>query len=324
MSGLKNLLAKFSSLQLVPLVLAKIFKIIFFQTSGRKKVIVSLVQHLGDNVAAEPLEAYLRSQHEGSVIIRIIDKKFLEVIRHSPHHHRIITVSSLSEWIYLKIFLKIFYRVYDLHVHRSFCGEYRLSVNNPNEYGITVDNYYNFGNLLKTFCINADVPVIDKKPMFWMAPATVLQPLNAGYVVIHVNSNHSSREWDGEKWIGLIKHIRQVYGMEVIEIGLSSSLNCEQDGYLNLCGKLSLSQIALLISRSRLFIGIDSAFAHFANSFPVNKLFLLGHFGVFRNYLPYSGLSEEELHSSIIRYEGELKNLQLDTVTSELEKHLAN
>jgi heptosyltransferase-3 len=324
MSGFKKLLVKFSSLQLVPGVLAKTFKILFFQSNGRKKVVVSLVQHLGDNVAVEPLDAYLRSQHKDDLIIRIIDRKFSEVICYSPHHDNIVTVSCLSEWVYLKIILQIFYRVYDLHVHRSFCPVFRLSVNNKNEYGTTVENYYDFGNLLKTFCVNAGVPVIDRKPVYWMGPATVLQPLSSPYVVIHVNSNHSSREWQREKWIDLIQYIRKYYGMEVIEIGLSSTLDCNEEGYINLCGKLSFSQIALLISKARLFIGIDSAFAHFANSFPLDKLFLLGHFGTFRNYLPYSGLSEEELESSIVRYEGELKDLPPDTVKSKLRKHLGN
>jgi heptosyltransferase-3 len=297
----------------------KCIKIFLFNSHHKKKVIVALVQHLGDNVAAEPLDFFIRQSNPDSFIIRIIDVKFQEVIKYSPHHDRILTVSCLSEWIYIKHFLHFFYKIFDLHVHKSFCKTYRLAVYNPGKTGINVSNYYKYGNLLHIFCLNAGLQVINTKPVFWLSPKISLPKLPLKYVVIHVSSNSVEREWVNHKWIELIEFITNKYSLSVIEVGITSSLKYKADQYFNYCGKFSFSEIALLISKATIFIGIDSAFAHFANSFELKKLVLLGHFNLFESYLPYSGLTKQEELQSIVHYEGPLSQLEVGIVIDKLK-----
>jgi len=52
---------------------------------------------------------------------------------------------------------------------------------------------------------------------------------------------------------------------------------------------MRLREIAYVIKKSSVLIGIDSAFAHFANAMSVPFVAILGKFYNFEKYMPYSG-----------------------------------
>jgi len=290
---------------------------ICISSTGRKKVITSLAQHLGDNIAAEPLDAFIRNKHQGDYIIRIVGKSFVSVVDDNPAIDRVITVDCLSEWIYLKALLNLFFKIYDYHVDGSFCPKYRLVLRNRNKGDINVSNYFNCGNLLEVFCRSCDIEPINRRPSVHFPPlfkpTFQIESFGNRLVIIHANSNNSKKDWSNDNWCRLIN----LFGSKdysVIEIGLSSNLKCNLPRYNNYCGKLSLDEIAFIISKCSYFIGIDSAFAHFANAFNVPRLILLGHFNQFKNYLPYSGLSKEEEALTVIHHNGPVKELPFEVV----------
>jgi ADP-heptose:LPS heptosyltransferase len=78
-----------------------------------------------------------------------------------------------------------------------------------------------------------------------------------------------------------------------------------------------------MIKQSKLFIGIDSSFAHFANALNVkNMLILLGDLHDFGDYVPYSGLSESQIKDAIIRHRGPLRDLPVDVVIDRVKLKL--
>lgn len=313
MNLLQSRLLKLSSVTLFPIAFFKAVKILYLGLFN-KTVVISLVQHIGDNVAAEPLEVFLREQNQEKRIIRIIEKKYLEIVENRPFYDKIITVSCLSEWIYLRRLIKRFIKIYDLHIDGAFCKKYRLTFRSLKKTELNIRNYYEFGNLLQVFCVNAGVKQINEKPTFWQKPFLKADDLPEKYFVIHIKSNDEEREWEIGKWELLIDFIFTNTSYSIIEIGITSDLTINNSRFINFCGKLSFSQISLVISKGALFIGIDSAFAHFANCYPVPKVVLLGTFSGLKNYLPYSGLSPKEQEDTILRFDGKVKDIKVSDV----------
>lgn len=308
---------KIVSVYLIIPALFKFFKILF--SSSKRKVIVSLVQHLGDNIASEPIHRVLRKQNSNEFIIRIIGVQYAEVLKYDSNINLIISVSCLSEWIYLKFLLKKFV-VYDLHVNGSFCQKYRLNLHNPNAYNINSNNYLNHGCLLEIFAKCSGLNVNDVKPVYWLPEnEKELNIIAEKYVVIHVISNSTLKDWNIEKWNNLIDILYTQYQLHVIEIGLQSLLNNNRPYYHNYCGKLSFPQIAQLIKESGLFIGIDSAFAHFANCFDIPKLILFGDLYGVKHFNPYSGMSDEQKQNQLFYSStGNVKDIQVNDVVVKL------
>lgn len=317
MNSLRRKLVKLKSVELIPAVLTKAWAILSTKKHGKKIILVSLVQHIGDNVAAEPLTAFLRAKHPTAYIIRVVSPLCKKVIANNPHQDEFITLRSISEWIYLKAILKQFIKVYDLHVHRTFCPEYRLFLSNPNKENLNISNYLNTYNLLQVFCINAAIPPMDVKPTFHFSSEQRSSPLPAKYIAIQTTSNGLERTWHLGHWKTLINFIWERLGMKVVEVGSGTQLNLSPEMYINAC-ELSFNETAQIISHAEIFIGIDSAFAHFANCFHIKKLILLGHYAGFVHYNPLSGMPQELQKKELIWYDGLVANLPAETVKERL------
>src|SRR5690349_3729677 len=141
-----NRLKKISSIWLLLPAFFKLVRIAMFDKHSRKKkMVLALIQHLGDNVACEPIERYLRNKNPDFFIVRIVGKENEEILKYNPNFDKVVAVSSLGEWIYLKSLLKFFYKIIDLHLDGGFCAKYRLPLRNKNFNGISFQNYYDHG-----------------------------------------------------------------------------------------------------------------------------------------------------------------------------------
>jgi len=282
----------------------------------KNKVVVALVDHIGDIVASEPIDRFIKKQDPDSFVIRIVRKRYKEVIRHNPNIDKIIAVSCLSEWIFIRFLLRAFssINIVDLHVDGRVCFRHYLQIHNPNSTGINEDNYFHYGNLLEVFSQTAGLPKINDRPVYYLPESLPDLKLPEQYVVIHTISNGESKSWTSEKWNALVKKLVEK-GFCVVEIGLNARVENESPLFINLCGRLSFTDIAHVIANCSLFIGIYSAFAHFAHAFNLPKRILLfGSLLDFKNYLPYSGMSIEEAQKFIIRQDGPLAELPLEVV----------
>lgn len=310
---------RFLSIFLLPQVLVKSGKIIFGSTR-EKKIVVALVEHIGDIVASEPVDRYLKEKNANAFIFRIVKARYKEVIQFNPNIGEIVSVSCLSEWIYLRFFLRVFSKIQivDLHVDQRTCFRHYLTISNPNAAGIKVSNYFHFGNLLEVFSLTAGLPKLNTRPVYHFPenPPSVTVP--GKYVVVHTLSNGESKMWPAEKWNVLAGRLIEK-GFYVAEIGLHARIKNESANFIDFCGKLSFTEIASLIKGCTLFIGIDSSFAHFANAVNAKSmLILLGDLHEFENYVPYSGLSESQINDIIIRQPGPLRDLPVETVVERM------
>jgi len=199
-----------SSLVLIPAVLSKFFTIIAKIKRNRKVLVINLTEHIGDIVACEPVGTYLRTNHKGSFIIWIVNKKYVDLVRYNPDIDLVIQVSCLSEWIYMKVFLKLIrIKIFDMHFNKRICTTYYLkNFNNKARY-LTLDNYYDYGSLLETFSLAAGLPRLTLPPHFhFPKDFKFKEVLPESYIVIHCISNEKERDWDNEKWRDLVKYFQ--------------------------------------------------------------------------------------------------------------------
>src|SRR5438105_4136944 len=183
--GFKNFLSIF----LLPKVIAKYFQISFGFTE-KKKVVVSLVEHLGDIVASEPVDRFIKKEKPNFYIIRIVKRPYAEVIVFNPNIDKIITVGCLSEWIYLRFLLRHFSKVdvVDLHIDQRFCFRYYLTLSNSNEKGINLENYFNYGSLLEVFSMTTGLPKLNIEPIYYLPKDHPKITLPEKYLILHTTS----------------------------------------------------------------------------------------------------------------------------------------
>lgn len=303
------------SIFLLPKAIVKSFRIIFFKGKSQKNV-VSLVEHLGDVVASEPVDRYLKESYPNSYIVRIVKSQYKEVMQYNPNVDKIVTVKTFTEWIYIKYFIKRSRRikVVDLHIGRKVCSRYQMSLPGSKNQEVTFENYYDYGNLLEVFSIISRLPIPNVKPIYHL-PEQGLSVLSIPekYIVLHTTSNDNERMWTIEKWNELTRRLIED-GFYVVEVGLKATVKSNSDRFIDLCGKLTFTQIAFLIQKCFLFIGVDSSFAHFANALGVDRIILIGNYRKFNKHNPYSGLTPEELEQIILRHNGPLSKLPVNKV----------
>ena len=293
---------------------------------GAPVILISLVEHLGDIVAAEPIARYLRDENPDAVILWAIRKQFRDLVEHNPAINGILTVGCLSEWICMADH-KLFDKVYDLHVPGRECPLCRWKWDNPSAGGdVNLRNYFHFGNLLQIFCQVAGLAKLDDAPQLYI-PRHVRSEVDAigvprNFVTIHCRSNRVERDWITAKWQALTEQIIAKYAITVVEVGLEPVVNHSGRGYVNLCGKLSVLQTAEVIRRSALFVGIDSGPAHLANAAGTYGVILMGHFGPFKTYVPYSGDYASGSNADVIHADGPAASISVERVLQSVEQRL--
>jgi ADP-heptose:LPS heptosyltransferase len=105
---------------------------------------------------------------------------------------------------------------------------------------------------------------------------------NASFVVVHMGPTWNVREWPIGKWESLVEILNQCLGLQTIQVGAEfvSSSGGRPTPRIRGChdwiGKISLEETAALLSRARLFIGIDSGVLHLAGGVGVPCVGIFG------------------------------------------------
>ena len=292
--------------------------------STKDIVLISLTEHIGDLVATEPVSRYLRKQYGAARIYWVVDKQYRSLIECNPNIDRAITVSCFAEWKCLRHFAPVRNR-YDLHINHKVCAKYRLLITKANPYQITLENYYNKGNLLYCFSRagGLDMPS-DIAPRLYLRPASIPLPFNGKYLVSHTSANIDDRCWSSVGWNQLTEFVLNRYAaLLIIEIGFGNIITSINQRYRNYCGKRGLSEIANLIKDSSLFMGVESGFAHFANALAKEALIFIGRQKNFQRYMPYSGKYLKERDAHIVYFDEELKQMPFDFIRERVLHKLA-
>jgi len=117
---------------------------------------------------------------------------------------------------------------------------------------------------------------LSKEEREWIDGYLKMLPLedNKGFVVIHPMMGERIKWWNGNSYQVVSDYIRS---KELGVVTVGSPMDCvELKGAMNLIRRLSLRQSAALISRGKLFIGLDSFPMHVANAFKIPSVVLFG------------------------------------------------
>jgi len=289
---------------------------------------IGLIEHMGDIVACEPVSRYIRFKHPNAHIVWCVRKEYRELIDSNPYIDETLEVNCLTEWIALKE-SGIFDEVFDLHIHNRICPSCQIPLkNDQGKIVVTGENYYKIGNLLSAFSQGAGLPALAGKPKAYITEEAKkkIDKLNLPekFIVFHCKTNEIERDWKNSKWIELAKQIRKKWNIEIVEVGLDSTLAGGNVDFINLCGKLSILETAEVIKRATLFIGVDSGPAHLANAVGTFGIILIGHYRNFKRYMPFSGDYESGENAVIIYNDGPVSEIKVEEVMNALESSLKN
>ena len=266
---------------------------------------IGLVEHFGDIVACEPVARQLRAQYPDAEISWVVRDAFRDLIDHNPNIDRTIAVDCLTDWIKWRSH-GVFDKIVDLHVNERICQHCRVPLRKTDgDPSITGENHLHHGSLLRAFSRSAGIAPSDEAPRLYIPDATAHAVDRLGlpdrYVVLHCRSNSVEKDWEYDKWHSLAQRIVAELDIPVVEVGLQPTVRLDGDRFLDLCGKTSLMEMAEVIRRAAIFVGIDSGPAHLANAADTPGVVLLGHLAQFKNYNPYSGRYGDESNATLIR-----------------------
>ncbi|MGA1804746.1 glycoside hydrolase family 99-like domain-containing protein [Rhizobium sp. HT1-10] len=259
------------------------------------KVLVGLIEHIGDIIACEPVSRYLRNAYPDAEISWAVSKPYSVLIDANPNIDNTIVLGCLTDWI-KKTKHEDFDLIVDLHVNYRVCECCRIPL--VKQHGnplVNAHEWFDYGSILEAFSIGAGLPPMTVTPKMYIG-ADIEETVDglglpADYCVIHRESNNVDKDWDTEKWRQTVAWIQEKHGLAVVEIGASKAGARLPDlpGVIDLTNKTSLLGTAEVIKRAKLFIGVDSGPAHMANAVGTSGVVLLGRIGVFRKYNPFSG-----------------------------------
>jgi ADP-heptose:LPS heptosyltransferase len=105
---------------------------------------------------------------------------------------------------------------------------------------------------------------------------------NTNFAVLHMGPTWNVREWPISKWETLAKILTQQLGLQIIQVGAEfvSSSGGRPTPRITGChdwiGKISIEETAALLSRAKVFIGIDSGIMHLAGGVGVPCVGIFG------------------------------------------------
>lgn len=308
----------------------RILRILSYQirrsSENKDIILISLTEHMGDVVAAEPIAAHLRMKYPDAHICWCVNQKYAEITRYNPAINTTLTVTCIAEWILLKKIFGSQLRVFDLHIDGRSCGTYKLTNKNTSKSGINIFNYLDHGNLLEVFAISGKVKALRPvTPVFHFSPDNNHDVVyNFEYIVIHTAANDNERNWHPAEWNRLVNYFLENYNdIHIVEVGLNPVVTNTSARYHDVTGKYSLQQIAHLIHRARLFTGVESGFAHFANALGTPSIVMIGHYQHYKNYQVYSGRFAE-LKDVVLHYhEGRLCDMSYLDIIPAVNKQMA-
>ena len=287
-------------------------------------VVVALVEHFGDLIAAEPLIRAARARHREARLIFVVGEKYAALVADHPGIDELITVNCLSEW-YLLSGRTGAIAEYDLHLPGRVCPVCQSVVRpTPPSQPVSVADYYARGSLLDAFSRASGLEACDRRPRLHLpteAHAAVDRlSLPRDFLVVHCQSIQAERDWPAQRWADLVGALRGA-GHRIVEIGLSPVLPpAVRD--IDLAGKLSLVETCEVIRRAGLFIGIDSGPAHVANAAGVPGILLLGEYAGFGRRMPYSGDYADGSLATIIQHDGPLAELPVELALAAVQTRL--
>lgn len=279
-----------------------------------RKILIVKLDNIGDVVLVSPLIEALKKNIPGLILDILIRKECLEVVSNNPDINKIHIINPVWKKVSLKNLLDNF-RFISLARHNNydyvvdFRGELpevvfsRLCAkNNLIGYDLpwikfmfdsvirhskNMHMVYSFLEVARLFGIKCDCAnvkmFLNKDEKRGLDSALAENDIKNDFVIISPGASCSSKMWEEEKWGKVADFIIDKYKYSVIctglrnENGIISKITYSAKNRVhNLAGKLSLTELAILIKYAKLIISVDSAAVHIASCFSVPTIALYG------------------------------------------------
>lgn len=250
------------------------------------RAVISLLEHLGDIVAAEPAARHLKK--EGFRVTWCVLDRYRDLPARNPSVDEVRVLGSLSEWEAIP-YEREYDLVADMHFDGRVCAATGRAVRKrTGDKSVSLDNYYDHPSLLAAFCASAGLPRLDGAPEIHLPPGP--PPLEGPYAVFHCSANEPDRRWRPELWRMLARDASA--RLPVVEVGAPAVLGGVR-GVLDRSGTLPLASLADAIRGCSLFVGGDSGPAHMAGALRRPSVLVMGRCRRWSLYNPHTGFLRE-------------------------------
>ncbi len=264
------------------------------------RILIGLIEHLGDIVACEPVTRHLKAEHPSASLSWVVLPRYRELVDTNPQIDTVVVVECLTDWIKLTRHGD-YDKIVDLHVNYRVCEHCRIPLyktsGNPL---ITVWEAFEYGSILEAFSLGAGLPKLSGQPQVYIRETHVanvdrlIDRLKLGdrFCVIHRTSNSIEKDWREPNWRRLIEWLIHDEDLTVVEVGAgppAAGPVSYEPRHVSLYNATAILEDAEIIRRASVFIGVDSGPAHLANAVKTPGVILLGRIGTYRQYSPFSG-----------------------------------
>jgi ADP-heptose:LPS heptosyltransferase len=259
------------------------------------RIIIGLIEHIGDIIACEPVSRYVRDKYPEAELSWAVVTPYRELIDTNPHIDHTVELECLTDWIKLTKH-DSYDEIIDLHVNYRVCEHCRIPLvkerGNP---FVNAFEWFDHGALLEAFSHGAGLPKLSAAPKLYLGPEHVgavdALDLPAEYCVIHRESNNIDKDWRPANWRAVAEWIATNLRLPIVEIGATKKIERSPLAgmAIDLVNRTPILQTAEVIRRARFFIGVDSGPAHMANAVQAPGVVLLGRLDFFRQYTPFTG-----------------------------------
>jgi len=288
--------------------------------AGQNLKLIIMTERLGDIIAAHLTVSALKTDRQN--IVWIVRKRFSDILQFNPYLNDILDVSSYTETIFLRyLFPKLDWK--NLHIDRNLCNIFGLQIKNKNIIGINIRNYYNFGSLSEIYSLiglgvrlKGPLKIYpDQKFNVESYLSKIFSNPQLPVIFLHVVSDEAARSWSTEQCLCMSNWIIDNTILNIVELGLTP-IHQKSDRIYPLRAELNLAQQAKLLSSGKVFVGVDSGFAHMANALQVRSILLIGAFNKFQDHTPWQ-LNEHDL---VIRSDEQAHNIRAEEIIEHLKE----
>ena len=291
-----------------PIFFVSAFTMTSFLNTPPTRILVVTLRFLGDTLLVTPLLSSLKQAYPSAQIDVLLPKNTAAMLEGNPAVAQLITTPAKPTWKEnLSLFKKIFHQ-YDLAIctqagdrptlYSFLASSKRIGfVPQKSQTGwfkrylfqkwleFDTQKTHTVLEVLKLCQLLKIVPVYElTAPQPDLSGFEIIKSLNLpdNYVVLHPMPQWRYKQWTPEGWAAIADYCQQ-QGLKVFISG--SSIAAELDyianlqlptDTLNLAGRLSLAQLAQVISGAKLFIGCDTGITHLAAATGVATIALFG------------------------------------------------
>ena len=133
------------------------------------RILIGLLEHMGDIVACEPVSRHLKSNYPRAHLTWAVSPRYRELIDTNPYIDETMPLQCLTEWIILTKHSSAYDKIVDLHVNYRICQCCGIPLikqtGNP---FVNAYQWLDYGTLQEAFTLGAGLPALSQQPNIYL------------------------------------------------------------------------------------------------------------------------------------------------------------